>query len=63
MCDTPSKTNVVGDSKELFITITSRAYQRFHSIGPSHSKVDEQQSYKSKILHTRKLSNRFTAAN
>jgi len=47
MSDTPSKNYVVGNTKKLFITITGRAYQRFHSIGPSHSKV-EQQSYKRK---------------
>jgi hypothetical protein len=51
MSDTPSKNYVVGNTKKLFITTTGSAYQRFHSIGPSQSNV-EQQSYKRKIRYT-----------
>lgn len=63
MSDTPSKNYVGGEKKEEERKKEGgREYQRFHSIGPSHSKV-KHQSYKRKIRYTRNLSRRFTAAN
>jgi hypothetical protein len=56
MCDIPGKNCVVRNSKEQFIMLNGLAYQRFQYTGPTQSKFDEQQSYKTTIRITLNLS-------